>query len=249
MDLTGELVRNSETGNIEEVKRLLDAGADINKPYDGNTPLYAAAKNDHTAIVNELLLRGAKPNESVNRNKIPLHLAVINGNVDIARILLNNGAGVNATDSARNTPLHRAVRRIYNEAHPEDPRQSNVNYVAMINLLIERRANVNATDVDGLTPLHYAATKHYPSIIRILHAAGADMNIMDNHRETAVDMLRNVPAIVDLLTSLGGRPSSNIPVGSRILSSITGLFKHGGRKTKKRVGRKTKTRKHRKSRA
>jgi cytohesin len=241
MDPALELVRYSFRGNIEEVKRLLDAGADINKLYESDTPLSAAAGEGNTDIVYELILRGAKTRKSFNRNRIPLNLAAARGFLDIAFLLLNNGADVNTRDINNDTPLHAAIRRHYVEGNPDI---SDKNFKEMINLLIERGADVNAIGHIGRTPLHIAAVWRHSEIITLLHANRANMNIIDDEGKTPMDITSD-PDTVELLRRLGGQPARNIPFGSRALSSVTGLFKGGGRKTKKRAGRKIKSRKHR----
>ena len=56
-----ELSRACYNGNLAEVKRLIAAGADINAPEEpgGYTPLLRASQQDHIAIANCLLERGA----------------------------------------------------------------------------------------------------------------------------------------------------------------------------------------------
>ena len=47
-------------GHVEVVRRLLDAGADVNQPsVDAKTALMGAAMNGHPAVVELLLSRGA----------------------------------------------------------------------------------------------------------------------------------------------------------------------------------------------
>ena len=50
----------SERGDVAEVKRLLDAGADVNaKDNDGRTPLYYARISDYAEVLKLLLAAGA----------------------------------------------------------------------------------------------------------------------------------------------------------------------------------------------
>jgi len=57
------LAASSETGNVEEVKRLLAAGADVNAmTKDGMTALMLASKNGHSEVVKLLLAAKANVN-------------------------------------------------------------------------------------------------------------------------------------------------------------------------------------------
>jgi len=51
------------TGDVDEARRLIETGLDLNSPCDqGATPLYAAILRGHQALVRLMLSRGADPN-------------------------------------------------------------------------------------------------------------------------------------------------------------------------------------------
>lgn len=63
--LERDLVNASGTGNIQETKRLLSLGANVNgkdNTLDAWTPLIAAVDSEHKEIVELLLNAGANPN-------------------------------------------------------------------------------------------------------------------------------------------------------------------------------------------
>ncbi len=66
-------------GNHEVVNRLLEAGADINQPSEGDhsTPLLIATINGHWDLARDLLRRGADPNITSEHGATPLY-GVIN---------------------------------------------------------------------------------------------------------------------------------------------------------------------------
>src|SRR3954470_24802058 len=91
----------------------------------------------------------------------PLRLAAYYGYRAVAELLLEHGAAIDqpASQSA-DFPLHLAAR------------QGHADVVA---LLLEKGAEVNGTDVAGRTPLFAAAGGNGVDAIRVLVAAGADL--------------------------------------------------------------------------
>ena len=67
-------------GNLDCVKLLIRAGADVNSINAGrHTPLHEAAYRGYDAIMLELLLRGADPHAASNQKRTPLHEACLQG--------------------------------------------------------------------------------------------------------------------------------------------------------------------------
>lgn len=85
-------------GNLQEVKKLIQAGADLEVRYpilngfnDGHTPLLVASRDGHTEIVKELLEAGANVNAvEPTFGAVPLHKATYNGHADITRLLVQH---------------------------------------------------------------------------------------------------------------------------------------------------------------
>ena len=74
------LIKSVTLGNIQCVKMILKAGADINtRDENGNTALIKAANDGNESIVQLLLKEGAKVNIKNNIGKTALYCAVING--------------------------------------------------------------------------------------------------------------------------------------------------------------------------
>jgi len=106
----------AQKGQLDEVKRLVDAGENVNgiwNPgyycYGGYSPLYLAAKNGRMEVVKFLLRRGADP--SFLRFS-GLYGSVEKGDLAIARLLIRHGADVNRSQAkGPDAPLVEAVRR------------------------------------------------------------------------------------------------------------------------------------------
>ena len=111
--LLEKLLKNCEIGNIEEVKILIDNGADLNAAdeYD-YTPLKIASKYGHTELANLLIDNGADVNYS-NKNlwgDTALILASQEKHIEIVKLLIENGADLNASDEDDINALVWAVR-------------------------------------------------------------------------------------------------------------------------------------------
>jgi len=175
MGLNEELFEAVKKEGVEEVRKLLENGADVNaKDNDGYTPLHYAAIKNKVDFARLLVEKGADVNAKSNDGITPLHVAAWGGHVDVARFLVENGADVNAKNDDW-TPLHYAAIK---------------NKVDFARLLVEKGADVNAKSNDGYTPLHVAAVGGHVDFARLLVENGADVNAEDNDGKTPIDIAR-----------------------------------------------------------
>lgn len=78
----------ARTGAIEDMKVLIDAGADVNVAGDlGNTPLHQAAMMDQFDSVEFLLKCSARKHSKNEFGQTPLEVAELNENAKIIRLL------------------------------------------------------------------------------------------------------------------------------------------------------------------
>jgi ankyrin repeat protein len=98
MDLAWE---NAATdGDVESVRQLLQASADINsRDRHGNTALMLAAHRGHGALVELLIENGADLNVTAKYRLSAIMLAVVAGHAEIARRLARAGAALDIRGS------------------------------------------------------------------------------------------------------------------------------------------------------
>lgn len=142
---TAEIIHDAiKAKDLEEVRRLIKDGADINAKAYRCEPLHFAVKIRDLDIAKFLIDNGADINAKDAYGKTPLHDAISQGNlgfVELAKLLLDNGADVNAKNKYGETPLNFAAFG---------------GNLAIANLLIDSGADVNAKDIYGRTPLYWA---------------------------------------------------------------------------------------------
>lgn len=110
------LILAAKRGNIREVERILDSGADSDfRGMWGMTPLIWAASKGHTKIAELLLSRGADVNARANNQSTALMWACFSGHDDMVRLLLEKGAEVQAKSNSGATPLVAAAERGHQE--------------------------------------------------------------------------------------------------------------------------------------
>jgi ankyrin repeat protein len=174
------------------VDRLVRAGADVHAANRyGVTAIALACESGSAPVVERLLDAGVSPNATGPFGETALHTCAHAGQVEAAKVLIARGAVIDAGDSWRGqTPLMWAAA----QRHP-----------GMMQVLIEAGADVNARSTvvawerqrtseprdkwlppGGLTPLLLAARENCVSCIEVLAAAGADLDIVDPDRHTAL---------------------------------------------------------------
>ena len=185
---------------------LIQAGADPNAANDLNvTPLMLACTNRSAAMVETLLDAGADPNLARPNGETALLLASRAGGVDVVRALLAGGADVTAKTSRGFTSLifaaaegHAAVAGVlvetgadlsarteaiipkarpkYSVPKGDEPKRLRKNQALHIRQLKQDGDDDPSRPQGGFTPLLYAAMVGDLDTVRLLVAAGADVN-------------------------------------------------------------------------
>jgi uncharacterized protein len=208
---------------------LLDAGADVNAiDSQGHSALLAAAQSDDSALVHLLLDHGADINIKDSHDQNALYFAVCQGHVQMIETLINcklsitainddgqtllmsaaaseqttaaewlieHGVAVNAASKAGYTALH------YASCSCDD--------ITMTELLLAHGAEANMCSVNGNAALAVVANHGNLKCVRVLIAAGADVNsanrdgisslhaaIMEHHGNIAIVLLERGATVV-----------------------------------------------------
>lgn len=208
------LIWASKSKNLDMVRELIGAGADVNAArMNGNrmTPLLWASYNGDLDMVRELIRAGADVNTArigndwsargkFIDNVTPLMVVSYDGHLDIVRELIKAGANVNVVSTFKGSPLILAII---------------AKHFDIVRELIEAGAEVNHT--------HYVSFPKWPAEIKMGH--------MLNIERMKQNILRSQKK------SLERTPPNTVTSGGRTRRSIS-------RKTRnKRSKRKTKVRK------
>lgn len=96
------------TGNLPQVKRLVEAGAEVN--FYGWTPLAYAAYNGHLEIVDYLLKHGAEINAKTQNGSTALFFAARFGHLEVVKLLLKNKADATIANENGETAIDWALK-------------------------------------------------------------------------------------------------------------------------------------------
>ena len=96
------------TGKFQQVKRLVEAGAEVN--FYGWTPLAYAAYNGHIEIVDYLLKRGAEINAKTQNGSSALFFAARFGHLEVVKLLLKNKADATIANENGETAIDWALK-------------------------------------------------------------------------------------------------------------------------------------------
>jgi len=147
-----------QTNNIDAVKALLEAGADVNEPaYTTKTPLHYASHSRNKEILKLMMTEGADLEAKTEQGFTPLSYAIGLNHPDNCRILLEAGADVDAIDNWKQTGLNVAAGQGLTD-------------VAAV--LLEFDANVNTLDVWNWSALDVAEAYENLDIAELIIEAG-----------------------------------------------------------------------------
>ena len=192
-------------GDLELATALLAAGADPNARLERGTPLRRAGRD--WAIAPQFV------------SATPYWLAAYYQEADLMRALAAWGADPALTTLERwayvferaggigpphiaggfQTPLLAAVSgannrgRRFNSSLRNPDREEHAAYEAA-RAAIEHGADVNRTDHGGTAPLHSAAQRNYATLVDLLAANGAELNLKDGRGTTALTLAERAEA-------------------------------------------------------
>lgn len=155
------LLHAAMSGDLETVRALVEAGADLNgAAADGLTPVMVAIIKHNPAVALYLLEMGADPNRA-EAGFTALHAAAVTGQEDVVKLLAAKGADLNARVTM---PLRLSAAFI-----PYNP-----------DLVAGRLSQV------GATPYMQAAKAVNPEMMRLLVDLGADPRLTADDGTSAI---------------------------------------------------------------
>jgi uncharacterized protein len=165
--------------------------------------ILAAARNNRTEVVVDLIRRGMDVNTTDRSGTTLLMFAAGNGNEQLLDFLLKNGANVLIRNRYGDTAIAiaalkgrlGAVRRLAESGAAIDtPGWSPLHYAAfagrtdIAEYLIGKQAALDAKAPNGRTALMLAARNGHMDVVKLLVAAGANEEIKDPDGKTAFDL-------------------------------------------------------------
>lgn len=161
---------------LNAVKKLIQAGADVNRTTPVGNPLILAIENRAHDVLDELL---EAPNINMNflnsQGESALILAATQGDIVSVNKLLAKRANVNITNFDGNTPLIAAIWNGHN---------------TIVERLLQEPGNIDHRNKKGQTALMIAAYKGNPHIVELLLQKGAKTNIKASNGMSVFDFVQ-----------------------------------------------------------
>lgn len=222
---------------------LIESGADVTaRESDGWSYAHTAAAAPDTAVLRPLLAAGADANARDRNGWTPLHVAARNGREGACRVLLDSDARIEARSTTGMTPLHVAMLHSHDSAgdllmkRGADTQVSDIWGWQPIHLAAQSGCEKILKDVllsyDGripstanvpLTPLQAAAETGQSGIVKLLLAAGADIDASTDSKGPSLALaIKNAQyAVAVELLDAGARADVNDQSGSTVAELLS----------------------------
>jgi Ankyrin repeats (3 copies)/Ankyrin repeats (many copies) len=208
--LAGAVLRN----DVEMINFLIDAGADVDKPFDhhrwysGMTPLYLAANHGYQEAFDALLDRGADPRKPHTFSQCTvLHESCYHGQIRKVKRLLELGVDLNCKNQQGLTPLHVAIQ------------------LGAVKLLVETGAEVlhdtSSSSSSGFvkTAVHYSIELQDEAITEYLLEQCEDLGHLENINLEQIRWAEGKPWFARLRQVIGSEREGLDGGSARVLSA------------------------------
>lgn len=142
-----------------------------NPQHYGHTGIMLAAAYGENGRVSALIRQGESVTERDNLGMTAVHYASSTCQTDIVRLLRNAGADLNVVDNAGENVIHKAAR---GRCH------------GLVRILVQLGVPHERQNKSGVSPLMIAAKSHDSRTVEVLLEHGAQPNLTDNHRRSAL---------------------------------------------------------------
>lgn len=190
----------SPLDHLPTPERTGESESDLASPETASSePLYSpeafrdAALEGKLRVVEICVESGMDIDEADPNGFTALAMAAYNGHDEILELLIKNKATIDARDRQGNTPL------IHAASGP---------YPTTVKLLLAAGAEIDAVDAginggEHFTALMMAAAMGNIEVVKVLLAAGANKEMLDDDGESAIDFARSKghPKIAELLAA------------------------------------------------
>jgi ankyrin repeat protein len=198
-----DLVSKIKYNDIDAVKALIDAGADINQQDEstGYTSLMWACEFNYTDIAKMLVEKGADINIRANDGSTALVRAAGNA-PEVVQLLLLKGADIKATPKDGIGVMIQAEFGILYKGFP----------IETLNILLDHGADVDETvtssdAIGGFTPLMFAVRDNQEEMAKLLIKKGANVNARAKSGKTPLALATDegFTAMEELLKANGAK--------------------------------------------
>ncbi|XP_027202574.2 palmitoyltransferase ZDHHC17-like [Dermatophagoides pteronyssinus] len=197
-DITTEIVRATQYGNLELCQKLIDSGRyDVNQRDRENvTLLHWASINNRLELVNYFISKGAIVDAiGGDLQSTALHWATRQGHLPMIVLLMKYGSDPSLLDGDGYNALHLAAQ---------------FGHTSIVAYFIAKGQDIDAPDTNGMTPLMWSSFRNNSiDPTQLLITLGANLSLTDRNRNTALHraVLARNPIAVSLLLKHGANPN------------------------------------------
>ncbi|KAI0177011.1 ankyrin repeat-containing domain protein [Pestalotiopsis sp. NC0098] len=191
-------VCNSPDADLDLMKLLVEAGAEVDPETEGPSPLKSAARKGRLDFVKFLIEHGAQINKDKSTKMPALSEAARSGNLECVRYLLESGAELEWKDNYGEAAIFEAAEGrhfdVVNFLLDQGTAVSGkgfkgrtlpilcISSASTLRRILERGSEIDTRDDSGWAPIHYAAAEGHDDAISVLAEFKAELNLETSER-------------------------------------------------------------------